>query len=103
MDSSDIAKIAKLAKLDLSSDDVLTFSSQLSNIISYIDKLGEIETEKIEPMSQVTGLSQILREDTSIPENTLSSSDALSGTEKTHNGYFVVDALIDKGEDLKND
>ena len=91
----DVRHVAKLAKLKLTSDEIDKFSKQLSEIISYVEELDEVDISKIEPTSQTTGLENIIREDKRKSDDCLSQEEALSGTEKTHNGYFVVPRIFE--------
>ncbi len=90
----DITKVAKLANLTLTADEEKEFDQQLNNIVGYIEKLNTIETSGIEPTAQVTGLTNRTRND-DFADDTLSQEDALSGSDKTHNGLFVVDKLVE--------
>ena len=63
----EIEHIAKLANLTLSENEVEKIGGQLSEVIQYINHLSEVETEKVEPTSQVTGLKNIFREDEGKP------------------------------------
>ena len=92
----DVLHVAKLAKLTLSDEELQKFQKQLSAIVEYINQLEEIDTSKVEPTSQTTGLENVTREDEVKPDNTLSQEEALSGTDRTFNGYFVVDAILEK-------
>lgn len=56
-------KIAKLARLDLSQDEIAKYAGQLSAILGYIKQLQEVKTENVPMTSQVTGLSNVLRDD----------------------------------------
>jgi len=59
----EVEKIAKLARLELSDKEVDTYAQQLSAILGYVDQLQEVDTKNVEITSQVTGLSNIMRED----------------------------------------
>jgi aspartyl-tRNA(Asn)/glutamyl-tRNA(Gln) amidotransferase subunit C len=59
----EIEHIAKLARLDLSDDELKTYGGQLSAILSFVDELKEVDTDNIEPTAQVTGMTNILRND----------------------------------------
>jgi aspartyl-tRNA(Asn)/glutamyl-tRNA(Gln) amidotransferase subunit C len=58
-----VRHIAKLARLTLSDKEVEKFSRELTQILDYIEKLKEVNTTGVEPMSQITGLSNITRTD----------------------------------------
>jgi len=81
----DVLHVAKLAKLDLTNEEVTKFQEQLSKIVDYISQLSEVDTSNLEPTSQTTGLENVFRED-KIKADSFSQ----------HNDYFVVDAVLDK-------
>lgn len=58
-----VEHIAKLARIELKEEEKNRFSSELSLILGYIDKLNKVDTSGIVPTSQVTGLKNITRED----------------------------------------
>lgn len=89
-----VKKVARLANLTLSQDEENEFDKQLNDVVSYIEKLNSIDTTSVEPTAQVTGLVNRTREDTGAKDS-LSLDEALSGTDKTHNGMFVVEKLVD--------
>lgn len=89
----DVKKVAKLANLNLTSDEEEKFEKQLSDILSYIEKLKEVDTKDVTPTSQVTGLENITREDTTTPS--LTQEEALSGSKNTHNEMFKVKAVLE--------
>jgi len=91
----DVKHVAKLAKLKLTSGEIDKFSKQLSEVISYVEELGGVNTSKIEPTSQTTGLENVARKDKRKSDDCFSQEEALSGTDKTHNGYFVVPRIFE--------
>lgn len=85
--------IAALAKLDLTYQNIKKLLTDLSAILDLVNKLQEIDTSRVSPTSQVTGLTNIYREDVVTPS--LTQEEALSNSKKTHKGYFVVPAIFD--------
>lgn len=59
----EIQHIANLARLELSDQEYEKFGTQLSDVLSYIEQLKEVNTDDVEPTAQVTGLENIWRED----------------------------------------
>lgn len=55
--------IAKLARLNLTDEEVKKFSGQLSGVLEYVDILKEVNTDGVELTSQVTGLENVMRKD----------------------------------------
>ena len=87
----DVNHVAKLANLKLTPTEEKTFEKQLGGVLSYISKLNEIKTDKVEPISNITGQLNVSREDEAKPS--LSQEDALKNAPKVHNGFFEVDAI----------
>jgi len=63
LSKEEIKHIANLARLELSEEEVTIYDDQLSHILDYIGRLKEVDTSKIEPTAQVTGLENVLRSD----------------------------------------
>ncbi len=59
----EIEHIAKLARLDLTDVELKKYGSQLSDVLSYVEQLQEVNVDGVEPTAQVTGLEDVLRED----------------------------------------
>jgi len=63
LSNDQIKHIAKLARVGIDDAAAEKFSRQLSGILEYVAQLNEVKTEGVEPTSQVTGLSNVTRED----------------------------------------
>lgn len=59
----EVKKIAHLARLNLSDNDISLYTPQLSSILDFIDQLNKADTTNIEPLAHPLNLSQRLRED----------------------------------------
>jgi len=91
----EVLHVAKLAKLDLSEEEIAKFTPQLSKVIDYISELSEVDTKGVEPTSQTTGLENVYRNDSTSNSLSLTQEQAINGTDKTHNGYFKVKAILE--------
>ncbi len=60
-------KIADLARLELSNEEVQTFTGQLGDILRYVDSLQEVDVSKIEPLTHPLELQTPMREDVIVP------------------------------------
>jgi len=87
-----VMHIAKLANLSLNSEEISKFEKQLSDILGYIEILDELDTTKVKPTLQVTGLENIFKDDE--VEKSLTQDESLSGTKNKHNGYFKVKSIF---------
>ena len=59
----EIQSIAKLARLELTDEELKKYGDQLSAVLNYIDQLKEVEVKAVLPTAQVTGLENVWRED----------------------------------------
>jgi len=59
----EVKKVAALARLELTDKEIKTYAEQLSAILGYVGELQAVDTENIKLTSQVTGLSNVMRED----------------------------------------
>lgn len=90
----EVEHIAKLANLTLSAKEEAKLTSQLTQIVELISQLGKVVTKDVKETSQVTGLTNILREDKIQVERVLTQAQVLSNAKRSHNGYFVVDRIV---------
>ena len=63
IDKKQVEHIAELSRIKLSDKEKEKFSKELSQILDYFEKLKEVNTENVSPISQVTGIKNVLRED----------------------------------------
>ncbi len=59
----DVLKLAQLARLQLTDEEVKEFTGELSAILQYVEQLGGVEVQGLEPTQQVTGLTNVTRPD----------------------------------------
>lgn len=59
----EVKHISDLARLDLTEEEMETMSGQLTDVLSYVEKLQEVDVTNVEPTAQVTGLENVIRED----------------------------------------
>ena len=91
----EVQKIAKLASLKLVNNEVELFATQFTDTVDVINHLNEIDTSSVPATYQVTGLSNITREDVVDLERVLPQEVALREAPLVHDGYFVVPRVID--------
>ena len=59
----DILKLARLARLQLTDEEVEEYASELSEILQYVEQLNSVDVSGLKPTNQVTGLVNVTRED----------------------------------------
>lgn len=91
--SFDINKVVRLANLPLSDKELEKYNSQLSSVLEYVDKLGELETGEVEPTFNTTDKSRSRQKDE--VGTCLSREEALSNAPSTKNGFFVTKGIFE--------
>ena len=91
-----VLHVAKLANLKLSKKQIIKFEKQLSNIISYVEALTEVDVKNTEETSQTTGLSMVLRDDKYLEQDCLSSDLSLDQAKNKEDDYFVVPLVLEE-------
>jgi aspartyl-tRNA(Asn)/glutamyl-tRNA(Gln) amidotransferase subunit C len=90
----EVKHIAKLAKLKLTEEEVEKFQKQLSEVLEYMKVLNEVETGRVEPTAQVTGLENVFREDEVSPS--LEPNEALSCAPAREGNFFKTGVVLEK-------
>lgn len=88
----DVHHVATLANLSLSDQESKQFEKQLADVLTYIERLNEVDVTGVESTSQVTGLENITREDTVTPS--LTQAEALSNASAQQNSLFQVKGIL---------
>ncbi|MBN2031624.1 Asp-tRNA(Asn)/Glu-tRNA(Gln) amidotransferase subunit GatC [bacterium] len=90
----DVEKIAKLAKLQFSEDEIEKFRGHLEEILTYVNKLNELNTDGVEPTYYVQHAGDVMREDRVKPS--LPREEALKNAPAQDKGFFRVPKVIDQ-------
>ena len=88
-----IEQLAQLARLSVSEDDKELFAHQIDNILTYMDKLNELDTCSIEPTSHIISLSNVVRED--LPKDSLDREEALMNAPDRTEKFYRVPKIIE--------
>ena len=89
----DVIKVAELARLEFKEEETQLFTEQLGNILEYIEKLNELDTENVEPTSHVLDISTPLRDDKVV--KWLSIEEVLQNAPESEDDFFVVPQVIE--------
>jgi len=93
----EVRYVADLANLRLSDAEVRRFATELGEILTYMDKLNELDTREVEPMAQVLYDAQetaTLRDDVERP--VLGAEAALANAPAAGAGFFKVPKVIER-------
>ncbi len=89
----DVLKLANLAKLKLSEQEIKRYQVELSNILEYVEQLSTVDTEGLKPTYQVTGLKNVFRDDV-VQTFTASAEDLMKIVPKSKDGFIEVKRMI---------
>ncbi|HEX7301058.1 MAG TPA: Asp-tRNA(Asn)/Glu-tRNA(Gln) amidotransferase subunit GatC [Solirubrobacteraceae bacterium] len=88
IDREQVLHVARLARLELSDDEVTKISGELSNILQHIEKIGELDLDDVPPTSHAVELANALRPDE--PRPCLPRDVALAQAPDVADGGFRV-------------
>lgn len=92
----DIRKIAKLAHLEISDEEVEMYGPQMRSIVEYIEQLNELDTDDVEPMlgGMTTEGEMTVTSRTDEPHRSLKQEDALGQAPSAVAGHFQVPKVL---------
>ena len=88
----DVEHVAALARLSFTEEEKQKLTSQLNEILHYMDELNSLDTDNVEPLSHVIELSNVFREDVRVPS--LPREEALKNAPANTDEYFKVPKVI---------
>lgn len=89
----EVEHVAKLARLELSEQEKEKLTDQLSNILTYVDKLNELDTKGVEPTSHVLDIKNVMRDDAVV--ESLTQEQALANAPEKAAGHYKVPKIIE--------
>lgn len=88
-----VEHVAKLSRISMDPESLSTFAAQLDAIVSYVDKLSELDTSGVEPLTNASGLTNVFRPDE--PRPSLPRDSALSNSPAQTHGHYRVPKVIE--------
>jgi aspartyl-tRNA(Asn)/glutamyl-tRNA(Gln) amidotransferase subunit C len=88
IDRDQVLHVARLARLELSEDELERMSSELSGILEHVERMNELDLDGVEPTSHVVALENVLRADE--PRPSLPREQALEPAPDPAQGAFRV-------------
>lgn len=87
-----IKHIAKLSRIELDEKLIEPFCRQFSDILNHFDKLNDLNTENVEPLTHAVELYNVLKDDT--PGVSLTTEKALQNAPDSNNVFFRVPKVL---------
>ncbi len=88
----EVLYVADLARLNLGDAAIDKFAGQIGEILDYVDKLNEVDTDGVKPTSHAISLTNAFREDE--PREHLEREKALANAPEKEDGNFVVPKVV---------
>ncbi len=89
----EVEYVARLARLEITDKETEKFTAQLNDILGYIDKLNELDTKGVEPMSHAIAVTNAFREDKVL--ESLGTQNVLANAPDARGEFFRVPKVID--------
>ncbi|MES2136250.1 MAG: Asp-tRNA(Asn)/Glu-tRNA(Gln) amidotransferase subunit GatC [Pseudomonadota bacterium] len=91
--SEQVRHIAKLARIAMSEEELERLVPEINNILGWVEQLGEVDTDGVEPLAQVIDLKLRLRDDAVTDGNI--REDVLANAPDAQHGFFAVPKVIE--------
>lgn len=93
LSSQEVEYVAHLARLEITDKEKEKFTAQLNDILLYIDKLNELDTKGVEPMSHAIAVTNAFREDNIV--DSIGTEKSLANAPNARGEFFRVPKVID--------
>ncbi|MCA9235041.1 MAG: Asp-tRNA(Asn)/Glu-tRNA(Gln) amidotransferase subunit GatC [Planctomycetales bacterium] len=88
----DVEKVALLARLQLTDDELAVMTEQLTQIVGYVDQLAEVDTDGVEPMAHAVEVANVFADDEVRPS--LPREAALANAPRRNDRGYLVPAVL---------
>ena len=93
IDQTQVRKVARLSRLELTEAEVAEFTGQLSAILDYVGKMNELDTADIEPLAHCLPVSNVFRAD--CIKESLGTEKTLTNAPQRDGEFFKVPKILD--------
>jgi aspartyl-tRNA(Asn)/glutamyl-tRNA(Gln) amidotransferase subunit C len=93
IDAATVRKVARLARIAEPEDKLEPLAKELSGIINWIEQLGEVDTDGVEPMTSSVATELPMRED--VVTDGGDPAKVLANAPKSEGGFFVVPKVVE--------
>jgi aspartyl-tRNA(Asn)/glutamyl-tRNA(Gln) amidotransferase subunit C len=92
--TDEVLHLAKLAKIGLTPEEAESMAVELERIVEFVEQLQEVKTENLPATNQVTGLSDVWRED-EVVSSQVTRQELLKNAPSTEEGYIKVKRVLE--------
>ncbi len=94
IDQTQVRKISRLSRLELTEAEVEEFTGQLSTILDYVEKMNELDTTNVEPLAHCLPVSNVFRAD--CVKESLGTEKTLANAPQRDGEFFKVPKILDE-------
>ncbi len=84
----DVEHVAKLARLELTEEEKIKFTTQLGDVLKYVDQMNEVDTTGVEPMAHAIDFVNVMRDD--VVKYEQERNELMKNAPSEENGFFKV-------------
>ena len=88
-----VRQVARLARINLTQDEVQQFADQLSDILAYVEQLNELDTDGVEPTTHPLRMSNVFRPDQ--VGQSFTNQQALANAPQRQGDFFAVPKVLE--------
>ena len=96
VDKETLEKVAHLARLSIKPEEKDQLLKDMGEILNWVEKLGEVDTEGVEPLTHMTQEVNVLRADKA--EKTIDRADALKNVPEQDGKFFKVPKVLKRND-----
>ena len=93
MDLKTVKKVATLARLEMNDTELAAVQAKLGNIMKFVEQLGEVNTDNVEPLANVVDIKLRLRDD--VVNDGGIQQKVLANAPEAMEGFFVVPKVVE--------
>jgi aspartyl-tRNA(Asn)/glutamyl-tRNA(Gln) amidotransferase subunit C len=92
LSEKDVQYVAKLARLQVTDEEIGRYTQQLANILGYVEQLSKLDTANVEPLTHPLDVKNVFRPDEIRPS--LTQAEVLSNAPEPQSGHFKVPKIM---------
>jgi len=93
VDEATVRRIARLARIKITDDEAKGLKGELNGILNWVEQLGEVDTENVEPMTSVVPIKLKMRED--VVNDGEKADDVTANAPMSEDGFYVVPKVVE--------
>lgn len=90
----EVRHVAFLARVGVTDEDVTRYQKDLSGVLAYFEELNAVNTDDVEPIGHITGMTNVFRSDVAEDTDIDVKADIIKNMPETKDGYIKVKSLF---------